>query len=180
MNPSKSYRIRTTEDENTAIIEVRPPFGIDWTIRDFLNGAAVNMAVSASPGSPQLFTVTPAANEIIFISAITMYIGEVGSLAFDKFANGSILTNGIELEGQSLGNSFGPNITLVSNPNLACTFLNGSPISGGNAFYGEMLLSAGREMTLDGSQGDFLTWRVQDDTTGATFMQSSLKAWVKQ
>ena len=45
------------------------------------------------------------------------------------------------------------------------------------SFSGEFIFYSGREVTLDGDQGDFIQWRIQDDTTSATFIQSSARFW---
>lgn len=175
-----SYPGKIVIDDDADIkVDPTPSFKIVVQDEVFVDGGgSKNIAVSATPATPQFFTAAPPSNEIWYIFGLTFYIAAAGGLVHDKFGNGLTLTNGLELEGQIDNNPVNTFFELFRNSDIATHFMQGGNTGSNNSFSGIIDIRP-LAVTLTGSTGDFLRWRVQDDLTTALFIASTLRIWRK-
>jgi hypothetical protein len=104
-----------------------------------------------------------------------VYAAEAGGLVYDKFCNGSVLTNGWKLEVKSNNQALAEVLRVKRNAGFAAAFTGGQYVGSSNAFGG--LFEFDYPILLKGSFGDYIRWTVQDNTSNCIWLASAAKLW---
>ena len=168
----------------------RPPFNVVHMCEAFLDGSTDSMNVNGSTTAVD-YTFGPPSGQIWYVNQISLLIIDAGTMDVGDF--GSIagsLTNGLLLV-QDIGSTEYTLENIVSNGNIATCFPRYaySPTAGGgegggagfldseDSFLGTM--SVRPSITLNGTNGDQLIFRVRDNLTALGGLRASAQAWRK-
>ena len=150
-----------------------------------LDGSNKSMNVDGSSTAVD-FQFAPGAGEVWYVEAITFFIVDPGTADYSDF--GSItgsLTNGLQLNIKSKGTVY-QQTNLQDNADIVQCFGQGSGIlgqgDGGLGFLNEDDLYFGtmrfmNPIKLDGDQGDYVEFKVRDNLTALTDLQTSVHVW---
>lgn len=163
---------------NTEAIDVNPGPAkfVKYQLQKFLNAGSGNLAVVGSGATPIVFSIAPPANEIWYLEHISLFAGDVQAMEADRFGKiAGPLTNGLQLQAQVNGSAIFEIFNLTLNGHIANMFVAASIVQNANRFNGICYFRYG--MYLSGAKSDFVRWRVRDNLSSNTWMNSSALIW---
>lgn len=149
-----------------------------------LNGSSKSMDVNGS-STAQEFEFAPASGRIYRLQRISLFIQDPGSMdASDFGAISGSLSTGVVVSAQTSGTEYDI-ATLQDNMDISMSFYGrvvGGGGEGGSGFFDEDdsyygVMDFKPEIMLDGDQGDFVKFTINDDLTDLSFFVASYYAW---
>lgn len=145
-----------------------------------LNSGASSMSVNGAT-TPVYFTYAPSSNEISYLECILFQIHDSGTTTFNKFGAITALTNGITVQIKSKGTEYAfanfkdnETIMMVFNTHGLITPTSGF-IEQSDTYIGEVHFEY--PIKLQGSTGDYIRFKVNDNLTAIDHIDSSIRYW---
>lgn len=157
-----------------------------YKIVPLLNVSSKEMNVIGSSGSPIYFSFSPAPTEVWYLEGLSIFLLDSGSPDANEFASlgglfgGGPLTNGLDLEIKSL-NSTQLMCNIKDNMDLSCIFSDftfSPPTASGwlnSTDMAVLSIKLDQHSKLDGSQGDYIRFKIQDDLSQVEFLRCYVK-----
>lgn len=139
-------------------------------IKFLLDGITKNMNVDGSSVNVE-YEFSPVSGEIFQLNTVCFYMGESGGLAFNKFENIALLTNGLLLEIQSEG-TLREFVNLQANADMGVVFFGGGSTGSKSSWEGQTTF--GSSTKLNGDQGDFIRATIRDDLSTVQKIQMAI------
>ena len=173
-------RIKVDSQSNQPTIPSTPTTYVSEHFNEDIAGTP-DMARDGSV-TPLVYTLAPASGKIFYVDHIQFYLQDSGNADADDFGALAGLTNGVILEQKVNGGAVKEVTTLFDNMDIVNHILVDIQNTGSTTgFFNAKFMSGGmqfrKEIILDGTQGDYLRWRVRDDLTGLIFFRCGYRYW---
>lgn len=147
------------------------------------SGGNVDMDVDGSV-TPVNFDFAPSAGEVFYLENITFGLDDTGTATPIKYGNETALANGVEIIFHLDGSDYSV-LTLKNNGDISLAFNNGvAQFEGGKfmnftkGFIAKMDFAT--DITLNGDDGDYVRFVIQDDLSGLTFQRAAAQLWIQR
>jgi hypothetical protein len=161
--------------------KIDPQWAVDVLHKkvSLLNGSSADMKVNGSV-TPVNFSFSPAANEVWYLSALSILLNDNGTNSPNKFGDLAALTNGLQIQVNS--KSVALDIAnMKDNIDLSTFFMSNRAVSGttgvfesADVFIGAMLFQP--EMILSGTS-DYIRARVRDNLSTVDYLRITAHLW---